>query len=1081
MRRSFSYSFSFFIILMAWPLGAAAQTTAPAHPIRRPDHDNPFARQQFFLRGRQGGPAGLSKAELLRRAIRQRDRLPFALRRREYYSTQSPLKGSSLPATSGSWTALGPSPENDLFSGNVSGRVTAIAIDSADDPTGNTVYVGAAYGGVWVTTNALSATPTWKPLTDGQPTLSVGAIALAPGSSAGVPTIIVGTGEPDSAIDSYYGQGILVSHDGGATWTNATGADCSSGTCAESFLGEGFSSILVDPVNPQIILAAASGQNIGAFNLTFVPGIFRSTDGGNTWSKVATFSANGYLWSVTNMTYDSQNATYIAAVDSRGFFKSTDQGQTWTQVTTPFANNVVPSYNFTTSYDNFYRSSLTARQGVVYAVISDSNGMLSAPTACSGQSSGCDTGLVQSTNDGATWTPIAAPVCPTGSGTWCASSDPLFNSDNQGYYDQPIAAPAGSTVLIVGGIDLWIAPTVNGMSTAWTDMTQAYGSGTVHPDEHVLAALNSSVWFSGNDGGVWVTQDGSNTTYTNWTDLNTDLNTIQFYGVSTDADTAGVYFGGSQDNDVAISGNGANPPTGSNGLTWTADDFGDGGQTASLATTINNTPTDLVLGENTGISLAYSLTGGSTQYPSCTSFYTCTPTSANLNTVVDSNVIKDASAFYVPFQLLSSNNGYVLLGTCRVWAGPAVPASDGANWIAISPDVTTGNPGSTGTCASNGSNIDQVAAAPSSPATIYAVTDDGNVAFTNNATCVVNGNCASTGVAQPTWTLTSALPLTATSSTRPLSSIAIDPTNPDKIYVGVQDFGPSSNGSGGQHIFMSSNQGTTWTDITGNLPNIPLNAILIDPNAPSNIYVGTDIGVFATTDGGAGGTNEQWEQLGAGLPASAVLDLTFSKVGPELVVAATHGRGAWTIPALPAPNFTLTAATASAAVAPGSTATYSLTITPTNGFNGTVKLTCTGAPSEATCTPNPASLTISSSAAASSTISVTTTAASGLPVPPPSQPWNGGNRLWLFSLGVSGFMLLLAGLWLRSRRNGWAPALSSGIGIALLGLSLAGCGGGSSSTPPPSNPGTPAGSYTLTVTATSGSITQSQSLTLTIN
>ncbi len=280
---------------------------------------------------------------------------------------------------------------------------------------------------------------------------------------------------------------------------------------------------------------------------------------------------------------------------------------------------------------------------------------------------------------------------------------------------------------------------------------------------------------------------------------------------------------------------------------------------------------------------------------------------------------------------------------------------------------------------------------------------------------------------------------------------------------------------------MSSNQGTTWTDITGNLPNIPLNAILIDPNAPSNIYVGTDIGVFATTDGGAGGTNEQWEQLGAGLPASAVLDLTFSKVGPELVVAATHGRGAWTIPALPAPNFTLTAATASAAVAPGSTATYSLTITPTNGFNGTVKLTCTGAPSEATCTPNPASLTISSSAAASSTISVTTTAASGLPVPPPSQPWNGGNRLWLFSLGVSGFMLLLAGLWLRSRRNGWAPALSSGIGIALLGLSLAGCGGGSSSTPPPSNPGTPAGSYTLTVTATSGSITQSQSLTLTVN
>ncbi len=1082
MRRPFSYSFSFIVIFLAWSLGAAAQAPAPTRPIRRPEHDNPQARQQFFLRGRQGGPAGISPAQLLLRAIRQRDKLPFALRRRPSYGTQSPLKGSGLPATSGSWTAVGPSPENDLFSGEVSGRITALAIDTADDPTGNTVYAGAAYGGVWVTTNALSAAPTWKPLTDGQATLSVGAIALAPGSSAGIPTIIVGTGEPDSAIDSYYGQGILVSHDGGTTWTNVTGADCSGGTCKESFFGEAFSRILVDPVNPQVILAAASAQNIGAFNLKYVPGIFRSTDGGNTWSQAATFSNNGFLWSVTDMTYDAQNATYIAAVDSMGYYKSTDQGATWTAVSTPFAKNVTPSYNLTTNYDNFYRSSLTARQGVVYAVISDSNGAPSAPTACAaGQTTGCDTGLVESTDDGTTWTPIAMPTCPSGSSAWCATSDPVFSSNNQGYYDQPIAAPAGSTALIVGGVDLWMAQTVNGMTTTWTDITQSYGSGTIHPDEHVLAALNGSIWFSGNDGGVWVTQDGSSTTYTNWTDLNTNLNTIQFYGISADPVTAGVYFGGSQDNDVAISGNGANPPTGSNGLTWTADDFGDGGQTASLGTTVNGTATDLVLGENNGISLAYSLSGGSANYAGqTTSFYN---SQGNLNTVVDGSAIKDGSAFYVPFQLLSNNNGYVLLGTCRVWAGPAVPASDGAGWIAISPDVTNGNPGSTGTCANNGSYIDQVAAAPSSPATIYAVTDDGNVAFTNNATCVVSGNCGASGVAQPTWALTTALPLTSTSSPRPLSSIAVDPTNPKIIYVGVQDFGPSSNGTGGQHIFMSNDQGTTWTDITGNLPNIPLNTILIDPNAPSNIYVGTDIGVFVATDGGAGGSSELWEQLGSGLPASAVLQLAFSKVGPELVIAATHGRGAWTIPALPAPNYSLSAATTSATVSPGSSATYSLSITPSNGFSGTVKLTCTGAPAEATCTPNPASVTISGSAAASSTITVTTTAASGLPAAPPAQPWNGGTRLGLYGLAWGGILLLLAGLWLRTRRKGWVPALSSGLGIALLGLTLAGCGGGSStpSTPPPSNPGTAAGTYTLTVTATSGVISQTQSLTLTVN
>src|SRR5208337_4082985 len=102
----------------------------------------------------------------------------------------------------------------------VSGRATAVAVDPAD-PTGNTVYIGGAYGGVWKSANAgsLSQNPAnvqWSPLIDDQATLAVGAIAVQPG---GTGVVIVGTGEADSAMDSYYGLGILRSADAGKTWT----------------------------------------------------------------------------------------------------------------------------------------------------------------------------------------------------------------------------------------------------------------------------------------------------------------------------------------------------------------------------------------------------------------------------------------------------------------------------------------------------------------------------------------------------------------------------------------------------------------------------------------------------------------------------------------------------------------------------------------------------------------------------------------------------------------------------------------------------------------------------------------------
>ena len=125
------------------------------------------------------------------------------------------------------WTSVGPGQIANQNYGNVTGRVTSIAIDPADT-TGNTIYLGTTGGGVWMSINAAAgaaSSVTFVPLTDtlpvfnanaggvAMPSLSIGAISVNNG------VILAGTGDPNDALDSYYGEGILRSTDGGATWT----------------------------------------------------------------------------------------------------------------------------------------------------------------------------------------------------------------------------------------------------------------------------------------------------------------------------------------------------------------------------------------------------------------------------------------------------------------------------------------------------------------------------------------------------------------------------------------------------------------------------------------------------------------------------------------------------------------------------------------------------------------------------------------------------------------------------------------------------------------------------------------------
>jgi pimeloyl-ACP methyl ester carboxylesterase len=211
-------------------------------------------------------------------------------------------------------------------------------------------------------------------------------------------------------------------------------------------------------------------------------------------------------------------------------------------------------------------------------------------------------------------------------------------------------------------------------------------------------------------------------------------------------------------------------------------------------------------------------------------------------------------------------------------------------------------------------------------------------------------------------------------------------------------------------------------------------------------------------------------------------------VSNQTVTITASGSGVSSAPATfsltvnPASAFSLSISPGSDSVTAGQSASYTLSVTPVGGFNQQVSLTCTGAPSEATCSVSPASVTLNGTDTAKPTVTVTTTAASQAApgrrffppgtARPPAFAW----FAWLFLLLASASLAAA-----RRRRIRFSPALLAAT--ALLLLTLAACGGGSSANT--SNAGTPAGTYTLTLTGTytgsSGTMTRTTTATLTVN
>ena len=453
--------------------------------------DKEAAREQWFYTQREY-PLGQIPAGARVKAIADIQNIQRTIRaRRQTASAAGNATGAALAATldAANWTSIGPRPTDAGSTYVTAGRVNAVAVDPRDN---NTVYIGAAEGGVWKSTDGGVS---WTPLTDNQASLASGAIAIDP---AHPDTVYVGTGEENFAQDSYYGAGILKSTDAGNTWTNIVGP----------FLRATIGALAISPADSNVLLCSS--------NL----GIYRSSDGAATWTSVLAGTGTSVLFDPTNgkLAYAALGNVNGNAIN--GVYRSTDGGQTWTLLTGSGAN-ALPSVNVGRIEVAISPSTPTT----LYVGIQDSS------TATFGEL----LGIYKTTDSGATWNNLSAPDI-------CASVE-------QCWYDMTIRVHPTNPDLVFAAGSLSIMRTMDGGAT-WNQLNFIGPNQVqIHVDEHYLAFTpDGSKLYIGNDGGMYSTTDVSNPVVS-WTELNDTLAITQFYpGLSIHPANAGIAFGGAQDN-----------------------------------------------------------------------------------------------------------------------------------------------------------------------------------------------------------------------------------------------------------------------------------------------------------------------------------------------------------------------------------------------------------------------------------------------------------------------------------------------------------------------------------------------------
>jgi len=809
----------------------------------------------------------------------------------------------------------------------VSGRITAMAVDPKCDLNHCRLWVAAAGGGIWRNDDALSSGSNWTFVSDGFGTNAIGTLTYDAKSK----TLYAGTGEPNASGDSESGVGIYASHDGGNRWDFLAGS-------AAPMNARSISAIVVDPNNPNTLYVGTTRGVRGVTSVTggavsLAPdaaawGLWKSTDGGKSFNFVWDGAASPR--GVTNVELDSHGTLYASAFQT-GIWRSSNGGSTWEQV---FATKDKDDPNLTarTAFDL-----TTTPDGHTRIYVGDGGRELDAagpPHANTGVYRGdaIDTKtsaeLTDGTNDPgfvSLTDPARGRAAPTYS--YC---------DGQCWYDNYVVTPAGhpDMVYIGGSFDynLYGVPVNNGRAVllsqdagaTWNDMTRDAGSPTtgIHPDQHALVVdpANPLLFFEGSDGGV-IRSSGALTSGdpdtncnpafgpytvtchellahvpTKLTTLNAGLSTLQFQNAVPNPSSPGQLIGGTQDNGTWLGNAGDSA--------WNQTIYGDGGVAAFDASNKNfmmneffNQATDVNF--RGGDPTAWVIVSGP--------FFTS----------------KEVAAFYKPQIADPKVSGTSFVGLQHVWrttdfggnqadleancpeftvsaatpsCGDFKPLGDpggvGGGWN-LDPTKNHETPGDltgTGFGADRlGGDVAAIARTGADSSTLWAATSTGRVFVSTNADAADAGSVSFTRIDS----------LSTAAPQRFVSGIVVDPTNPDRAFVTYTGYNANTPNQPG-HVFQVDYNPTahtaTFTDIdngTGPLGDLPVTGIARD-DATGTLYVGTDFTVLADTPAADGSFDGNWQPAADGMPQVEIAGVDIDQSTGTLY-AATHGRGIWSL------------------------------------------------------------------------------------------------------------------------------------------------------------------------------------------
>jgi photosystem II stability/assembly factor-like uncharacterized protein len=562
--------------------------------------------------------------------------------------------------------------------------------------------------------------------------------------------------------------GVWKTTDNGMTWR-----ELSSG-----LIRLGVSSIVIHPTNPDIIYIGTGDRDAGD---ALGYGVWRSTDGGQTWTARNTGMGNV---TVNEVMMDPTNSNRLIAAASNGrIYRTTDGGANWSQSlslgTNPkdIAFHPTDSNIIYASSTRFYKSIDGGATFTQITSILPTTAQRMAIAVSPNQPNwvyllaGGSTGLVgiyRSTDSGTnfstqTTTPNILGYNTDGSGT-----------GSQAWYDLVLVAdPTNADIIYTGGVNLW--KSTNGGTTMtcvshWVAPTSSSGGiEAVHADQHALEfSPHTNVLYNGNDGGLYYTTNGG----AKWVDVSSGLAIAQVYKIGVSQQTHDLVINGYQDNGTGVS----------RGTSFITEIGGDGMECIIDPTDDNFMYGALYYGDirrstNAGLTFSGNIAGS----------------------------IPEQGAWVTPYKLDPNNVNTMFAGFDNIWRNTNVKG--GTTWTQIS---------------SFGGTQDMVdlAIAPSNSNVMYV---------SRNATSRFYKSINVLG-ASPTWTdLSGTLPAAGL-----VKDIEIDPTNPDILYIAI-----------GNKIYRSTNGGTSWTDFSTSLPNISLNTIVIDKTSTVNaMYVGMDVGVY---------------------------------------------------------------------------------------------------------------------------------------------------------------------------------------------------------------------------------------------